>query len=236
MMVGAPLEILYEDDWFLAVNKPSGILVHRTGISEDKRFVLQLLRNQVGYRVYPIHRLDRGTSGVLLFGKLQEAAAFMGLQLRTREVRKQYLAIVRGFMDAQDTIDYPIADAPGEPKQEAVTHYRRLAQAEINTPVGRYATARYSLVEITPETGRFHQIRKHFSHLRHPVIGDKKHGDIKHNAYFREVLNIPRLLLHASQLAFPHPQTADIMLKIEAPLDSTFLAALEVLGLHWEEK
>lgn len=224
-----PFQILFQDDHFIAINKPCGILVHRTPISEDKVFVLQLLRDQIGQRIYPIHRLDRATSGVLIFGKDKEAAGRLSEQMRDKDLKKIYLAIIRGFVPEQSTIDYAIKTGRGGEKQEAITHFQRLNQVEINQAVGPYATARYSYVEIRPETGRRHQIRRHFSHLRHPVIGDKKHGDVKHNKFFANELGISRLLLHARSLGFEHPYDKT-KLQIEAPLNDAFEKALTFLG------
>ena len=224
----AVFDIVFEDEWIIAINKPIGILVHRTSISEDTEFVLQLLRNQIKKRVYPIHRLDRATSGVLLFGKNKEVASLLNTSFRNHMVSKKYLAIVRGFVDEEARIDYPLKSDPFKPEQEAITNYRKLEQTTLDAAISRYPTSRYSLVEIKPQTGRQHQIRKHFAHLRHPVIGDKKHGDCKHNKYFYEVLQIPRMLLHASQLSIEHPFGGQ-QLCIEAPLDELFTKALTIL-------
>lgn len=225
----SPFSILLEDDYFVAINKPCGILVHRTNISEDKIFVLQLLRNQLKQRVYPIHRLDRGTSGVLIFGKSSAAASYLSKQIRDHKIKKKYLGIIRGYVEAEGTIDYPLINAKGNNKQEAVTHYSKLAETEIFAPISRYPTSRYSLVEISPVTGRWHQIRRHFSHLRHPIIGDKKHGDIKHNKYFQSELDIPRMLLHASHLSFQHPEK-EKPTHLFAPLESGFEKAIQLLS------
>lgn len=222
-------QIIFEDDHFVAINKPCGILVHRTPISEDKVFVLQLLRDQIGQRIYPIHRLDRATSGVLIFGKNKEAAGRLSEQMREKHLEKIYRAIIRGFVPEKSTIDYAIKTGRGGESQEAITHYERLAQVEINRAVGPYNTARYSYVEIQPETGRRHQIRRHFAHLRHPIIGDKKHGDVKHNKFFANDLEIPGLLLHAKSLGFEHPYEKTKM-QLEAPLNEAFQKALSFLG------
>ncbi len=221
--------ILYEDEYLIAINKPVGILVHRTRISEDKRFVLQLLRTQIGQRVYPIHRLDRATSGVLIFGKNKEGASSLSEQFRAKKVEKQYVGIIRGYVEDTATIDYPLAKETWLPKKEAITHYRRIAQTEIQVPIGRYETARYSLVEVRLETGRRHQIRRHFSHLRHPIIGDKKHGDVKHNKHWANEFEIPRMLLHAQHMQFNHPESGKNIL-IYAPIDAGFQAALTLLN------
>nr|WP_194362526.1 pseudouridine synthase [Rufibacter sediminis] len=218
------MEILFEDDYYVAINKPNGLLVHRTRIAEEKKeFALQLLRDQLGLRLYPLHRLDRGTSGVLLFAKSPEATAPVVKAFSERQPDKTYLAIVRGYAPEAGTIDSPIRpdkDHAHKEAQEAVTHFSRLATVELPIPVGRYQTARYSLVKIKPETGRMHQIRKHFAHLRHYIIGDKKHGDWRHNLMFLEKLESPSLLLHAASLTFEHPFSGEkIQIKAQVPLN-----------------
>ena len=221
-------ELLYEDDDFVAINKPRGILVHRTKISEDNQFVLQLLRNQLGYRIYPVHRLDRGTTGILIFGKNKNAAGLLSEQIRAKLVVKKYLAIIRGFVDPARTIDYPLMNPSKQIRQEAVSHYSCIAQTEMAFEVNRYPSSRYSLVKVETETGRFHQIRRHFAHLRHPVIGDKKHGDCKHNKYFRDQFGLEGLLLHAHYLKFLQSETKQ-EIEILATPDPFFKKAFEVL-------
>lgn len=230
----SPFEILYEDGQLIAINKPWGILVHRTGLSEDRQFVLQMLREQMGgAHVFVVHRLDRGTSGVLLFAKTSEMAGRLGEQFMARSVEKKYVAIVRGHVPEQITVDYPLSDKEtGKVALPAVTHFRRLRIAEIPVAIGyKYATARFSLVECTLETGRRHQIRKHLAHLRYPVIGDVRHGDNKQNNYFKAHFDIPRMLLHAHLLAFEHPETG-LPLVIQAPWDAWFEQALVITGLN----
>jgi tRNA pseudouridine65 synthase len=216
------LEIIYEDAHYVAINKPNGLLVHRTRIAEEKKeFALQLLRDQLGYHVYTVHRLDRGTSGVLLFAKTAEAATPVMKAFEEREPDKTYFAIVRGYSPEAATIDNPIRpdkDHQHKAPQDAVTHYTRLATVELPIPVGRYQTSRYSLVKIKPETGRMHQIRKHFAHIRHYIIGDKRHGDWRHNKMFLEALQSPYLLLHAAELQFRHPITGErVSIKAQMP-------------------
>lgn len=209
------LEIIYEDAQYVAINKPNGLLVHRTRIAEEKKeFALQLLRDQIGYHLYAVHRLDRGTSGVLLFAKTPEAAAPFTKAFGERQTDKTYFAIVRGFSPETGKIDSPIRpdkDHKHKEPQEAITHFSRLATVEMSIPVGPYQTSRYSLVSIKPETGRMHQIRKHFAHIRHYIVGDKRHGDWHHNRMFLEELNSPHLLLHAAALTFKHPFTGEII-------------------------
>jgi len=226
-----PFPILFEDADFIAIHKPPGILVHRTKISEDTQFVLQLLRQQIKQRIYPIHRLDRGTSGVLIFGKNKQAASLMGPIFINREIQKQYIAIIRGYVEASGTINYALAKEPHLPKKEAITHYQSVQQTELQVAISRYPSARYSFVQVTLETGRRHQIRRHFSHLRHPVIGDKRYGDVKHNSYWRDNFGISRMLLHAQSLHFLHPITEKPLLII-APIDASFQAAMDLLGFE----
>jgi tRNA pseudouridine65 synthase len=222
------LEILFEDEHYVAINKPNGLLVHRTRIAEEKKeFALQLLRDQLGLRLHPLHRLDRGTSGVLLFAKSPEAAAPLVKAFQDREPEKIYLAIVRGFAPDSGTIDSPIRpdrDNNLKEPQDAVTHFERLGTVELPIPIGPYNTARYSLVKVKPETGRMHQIRKHLGHIRHYIIGDKKHGDWRHNLMFLEKLNSSSLLLHAASLTFEHPFTGNkIEIKASLPEDMSRL-------------
>ncbi len=225
-------QILFSDAHYVAINKPPGILMHRTRISEDNVFVVQLLRNQIGQRVYPVHRLDRATSGVLIMGKNAEAAGRLGEQVMDKIVEKKYLAIVRGWVPETGTIDYALDDPDsGKGRLEAITHFVRLGTSEIDHPIGlRHKTARFSLVEAQLETGRRHQIRKHFAHLNYPVIGDKRHGDVKHNSYFRDVFDLHRMFLHSMLLSFQHPYTQEAI-RISAPLDEVFVSTLGLLEL-----
>lgn len=227
------LEIVYEDAHYVAINKPNGLLVHRTRIAEEKKeFALQMLRDQLGLHVYTIHRLDRGTSGVLLFAKSPEAATPIVQAFEAREPDKTYFAIVRGYTPEAGTIDSPIRpdkDHQHKEPQDAVTHFQRLATVELPIPVGRYQTARYSLVKVNPETGRMHQIRKHFAHLRHYIVGDKRHGDWRHNKMFLEELSSPYLLLHAAELCFRHPFSGE-SIRIQAQLPQNTLRLCQRFG------
>lgn len=225
----ARVNILYRDDWLVAVNKPPGLLVHRSSLARAETFALQLVRNQLRRWVYAIHRLDRPTSGVLLFGLTPESGVAMSRLFEQQQVKKQYLAVVRGWLEPEGIIDYPLAVRPNRPARPARTSYRSLAQVELPGAVGRYPTSRYSLVEAIPETGRFHQIRRHFHHIFHPLIGDTTHGEGRHNRFFREKFRVERLLLHARSLAFPHPVTGKD-LRIEAPPDAQWGSLLEELG------
>ncbi|MGB4839826.1 MAG: pseudouridine synthase [Saprospiraceae bacterium] len=200
-----PYEILFEDDYLIAVNKPAGIFVHRSSLDPSATiFMVQEIRNQIGIRVYPVHRLDRKTSGVLLMAKNKEVQSVINEMFRLKGIQKKYLAIVRGYIPEQGTIDYPLKNDSGK-IQEAVTSYINLKKVEINESSGRFDTARYSLVEVRPVTGRMHQIRKHLSHIFHPIIGDRPHGCNKQNKFFLERFQLKEMMLHATQLTFMHP-------------------------------
>jgi tRNA pseudouridine65 synthase len=205
-MPATHLQILYQDAHYVAIDKPSGLLVHRSPISRDRVFALQTLRDQLGRRVYPVHRLDRATSGVLIFGLSAEAARALADQFEARLVDKEYLAVARGWVEEAGVIDHPVADEEGNGiAQAACTRYRRLARAELPYAVDRYPSSRYSLLSVVPETGRRQQIRKHFKHISHHLIGDTTHGNGRHNRFFRDRFDIHRLLLMSLRLGFVHP-------------------------------
>ncbi|CAA6810358.1 MAG: tRNA pseudouridine synthase C (EC [uncultured Sulfurovum sp.] len=231
------LEILYQDTYMVAINKPSGLLVHKSPIDKhETRFALQEVRDQIGQYVYPIHRLDKPTSGVLLFALDKQVAKQMSEAFREGKVEKTYLAIVRGYTEKLETIDYALKqmlDTKEQKKlgitkesQEAVTRYERLDTVELPFPVSRYPMARYSLVKLTPKSGRKHQLRRHMKHIFHPIVGDTKHGRGEHNKLFRKEFGCHRLLLHANTIQFVHPVTEE-SLYIEAPLDEMFLALFQ---------
>jgi tRNA pseudouridine65 synthase len=202
------LPILYQDEHIVVIHKPAGLLMHRSPISQDTVFVLQTLRDQIGQRVYPIHRLDRATSGVLAFGLNSEMAQIVAQQFEGHQVEKEYLALVRGWVDDSGQIDHPISDEEGNNiAQQAITDYRCLQKVELPFAVDRYASCRYSLASVSPQTGRRQQIRKHFKHISHHLIGDTTHGNGKHNRFFREQYNIHRLMLTSHKLCFHHPFT-----------------------------
>ncbi len=226
------LEILYQDENLIAINKPHGLLVHKTRLANDtEEFALQRLRDQLGRHVYPAHRIDRKTGGVLLFTFNQETLTAVRKLFDTREVDKTYLAVVRGFTDDTGEIDYPLKNERGK-SQEAITIYRTLERVEVGIPFGRYATQRYSLVRAFPLTGRTHQIRKHFAHILHPIIGDRPHGCNKQNKFFKEQWNMTTMLLHAFSLEFTRPMSGKRLL-IRAMPGKDFTTTLGALGFQY---
>lgn len=233
------LEIVYKDETLVIINKPTGMLVHRTSLDHGETvFAVQRLRDQIGMKVHPVHRLDKPTSGLLVFALDVDALKAMQSQFTDRNVEKTYWAVVRGYVNESGTIDYPLrreddpySQAATEGSQSAVTHYRCLAQTELPIPVGRYPTTRYSFVELKPETGRKHQLRRHLAHLRHPIVGDTRHGDGVHNRFFREHFGIHRLLLHAQSLSFNHPASGD-RITLTATVDDAFQDALKKSNLR----
>jgi len=227
-----PIDILYRDETLLAVNKPAGLPVHRSKMVNDaERYLVDVLREQIGGDIHLAHRLDRATSGVLLVARSGEAAAALGEQFMGRDVAKQYLAVVRGWPEpAEDVIDYPLPGARDTgPRREARTRYRQLATTEVPIALGRYPQQRYALVLAEPETGRFRQIRKHLAHIHHPVIGDCQHGRSDHNRLYKQHFGCHRMLLHAWRLDFRHPLSGAAM-TLDAPLDHAFAALLERFG------
>ncbi|WP_207420790.1 pseudouridine synthase [Desertivirga brevis] len=223
------LNVLFQDEYLVAINKPHGLLVHRSSIARDvEEFALQFLRDQIGRWVNPVHRIDRKTGGVLLFALSKEVEALMQRQFAENKVEKKYLAIVRGFTPDQEDIDYPLKKENGT-LQEAYTSYITLKRAEIDVAFGKHSSSRYSLVEASPRTGRMHQLRKHFSHIFHPIIGDRTHGCNKQNKFFKETWDMTTMLLHASSQNFIHPVTKE-RISITAPLHAEFESVMKVMG------
>ncbi len=231
------LEILYRDEHLVAIDKPAGLLVHRSDIDRhETRFAVQLLRDQIGRRVQPVHRLDKGTSGVLLFAFAAEVARAMERQFASGAVAKTYLAVVRGWPPQSGLIDHALTrqhDDYGRclvqaAAQPALTRYRRLATIELPASIDRYPTARYALVALQPRSGRHHQLRRHLKHISHPIIGDATHGKGVHNRYFQNELGCHRLLLACVRMAFRHPQSGAAV-RIEVPGNSAASAQFAAL-------
>ncbi len=206
------LEIIYSDQFLICINKPNDILVHRTTLSVgETEFIVQKLRDQTGKYIYPVHRLDRPTSGVLVFAFDSKTAALLSSMLNTSLVTKTYIALVRGWFPEERLLDYPVKNERGTIK-EAITSFRNITHFILNIPVGNFPSARYSLIECKPQTGRWHQIRQHLAHLRHYIINDRVHGDGKHNNIFKHQLNIEPLFLHALKMEFKHPYTNETLI------------------------
>ena len=235
--------VLYQDDHIIVVNKPAGLLVHPSWIAPAKtpNLASMLKRYFNGGAVHPVHRLDRATSGVMVVARDPDSARYLQEQFANRETQKRYLCVVRGWAQEQGVIDYAlkpihdkIADSRANPDKEpkdAVSHFRCLAQVELPIPVGRYPAARYSLLEVEPKTGRKHQIRRHMKHILHPLVGDTKYGEGRHNRLFRDHLDCHRLLLMAVSLQFRHPLTQELV-QFHAPLCNEMKALFSRLGWH----
>ena len=204
-----PLRILHADAALVVIDKPAGLLVHRSALdAHETRSAADLLRTQLGTPVWMLHRLDKATSGVLAFARSAEVASALGDAFMSSRVHKRYLALVRGWPSAEGEIDYALARDPelpsaGQPRLDALTRYRRRVCFEWPFPDGRYPTSRYALVDVEPQTGRRHQIRRHFKHIAHPLVGDTTHGKSAHNRAVAEWLGATRLWLHASRLELP---------------------------------
>jgi tRNA pseudouridine65 synthase len=209
------LPLLYQDDALVVIDKPSGLLVHRSPIDRhETRFAVQMLRDQLSRRVFPVHRLDKGTSGALAFALDRETATALATQFAGQQVRKTYLAIVRGWPAPSGVIDHPLEAvqdayvAVGEHgAKPSRTAFRTIATVELPVRVDRYPTSRYALVELEPATGRRHQLRRHLAHVSHPIVGDSTYGKGRHNRLFAERFGVRRLLLACVRLEFAHPQT-----------------------------
>ena len=231
------LEILYQDELLVAVHKPSGLLVHRSMLDRhETRFALQMVRDQTGRRVYTVHRLDKGTSGVLLFAFEREVAAALATAFEQREVGKRYLAVVRGHPAESGSIEHALVRRDEEagseradgPLQAAITHFRRIETYELPVCVDRYPSSRYALIELDPETGRRHQIRRHLKHISHPIIGDSTWGKGRHNRMIAERYGSARMLLACTALDFRHPADGRA-LHIECPAAPDFQQVLDGL-------
>jgi tRNA pseudouridine65 synthase len=221
------MRIVHQDSDLVAIDKPAGLLVHPSSLdAHEQRTALGLLQDELGERLFPLHRLDKGTSGVLIFARHVEAARHWGGAFERGEVDKRYIALVRGWPAQEGTIDYALARDPelpsaGQPRVAAVTRYRRLACFEWPFAVdARHATSRYATVEVEPLSGRRHQIRRHFKHIGHPLVGDATHGKGPLNRAVAAYLGVQRLWLHATRVQLPQGP------RIEAPCGEEWRAAL----------
>jgi len=235
------LRILYQDEFLVAIDKPAGLFVHRSYLDRhEKYFALQLLRDQLGQYVYPLHRLDRPTSGVLLFALNEDTARDMGKIFEEKQIQKTYFALTRGHLIGNGVIEHPLKEKldklgdkfanTDKAAQDAVSYYESIITATLPIAVGKYDSVRYSLVKVAPKTGRRHQIRRHLAHLRHPIIGDINYGDNKQNPFFISHFGFKRLMLFAQSLTFRHPH-ADQEIVINAEFDQHWLSVFE--HLNW---
>jgi len=228
------LDILYQDRELIAVQKPAGRLVHKTDLAADRTACLQEVRNQINRYLYPIHRLDRGTSGVLLYALSSSMATNMRELFDQRKIEKKYIALVRGHLEPSGCIDSTLRHKDGIQRVEALTLYKTLSKIEISAAIGPYPTARYSMIECQPRSGRNHQIRRHLVKISHPIIGDRQYGDNHHNNYFRDKIKIKRLFLFATEIKFIHPISKKTVI-IQSPLSNHIRKFLKKLGLKDEK-
>lgn len=221
------IDVVYQDPYLVAIDKPPGLLVHRTGLDAgETRFAMQLLRDQLGRHVWPVHRLDKGTSGLLLFALDAQTARLMGQAFATgTDLHKTYQAVVRGWPADAGFIDHPLRRLPDDARdangqrelvQPAQTHFRTLAQLTLPLPQGSFCHTRLALVELQPHTGRRHQLRRHMKHIAHPIVGDATHGKGPLNRAVAAHIGLQRLWLHAAALCLIHPVTG-IALTLHAP-------------------
>ena len=219
------LDILYLDDYLAIVHKPAGWLVHRTPLDKgDTRFVLQTLRDQIGQHVWPVHRLDKGTSGVLLFALDADTARLLGQAFESGQgLQKTYRAVVRGWPADAGLIDHPLKRMPDDMRtqrlevQPAQSRFATLRHFELPLPQQGFASTRCAEVALEPLTGRRHQLRRHMKHIAHPIIGDATHGKGPLNRDVAELIGLQRLWLHAHSLELPHPVSGQ-MLRLASPL------------------
>jgi len=202
------IEVCFEDEHIIAVNKPNNILVHHSFMArnmDQESTLIELLQEQLKLKLYPAHRLDRKTSGIILLVKKREEVKQFQDLFKFNKIYKTYHALVRGFTPEMGTIDSPVKGRDANVHRDAHTEYRKLQEVCLDIPVHPYQNSRYSLLELKPQTGRLHQLRIHLNKISHPIVGDPKYGDRFHNRMFEEQLGMSKLFLHASSLTFAHP-------------------------------
>jgi tRNA pseudouridine65 synthase len=212
------IQILYQDETMIAVCKPSGMVVHR-GWAKDSVTLYDVVRDElVGRPVFAVHRLDRGTSGVMLFAQDAETARLIQEQIESGRVEKRYLALVRGPMLDRYFVNHPVRQPDVDRRVPARTGFRPLAHSD-----------RWTLVEASPITGRSHQIRLHLAHLSHPIVGDVRYGKGAINRMFREQYGLNRMALHARRLTIRHPHSGEPIC-FEAALPDDLSQPLTAMG------
>jgi len=229
------LTIIARDQSLVVINKPAGLLVHKSAIDfHEQQNAQEILQQQINSEVFPAHRLDKPTSGALLFALNRETASKLAQKFQNHEVYKDYIAIVRGHTDDKGSIDNPVRDkdAPKKPKKTATTHYETLARITLPFAVDQYPEARYSLLKMRPESGRRHQLRQHMKHISHPIIGDTSYGKTTHNRFFKQQLHCARLLLHAKSLKFTHPNNGEPV-TLSAAYDEPFERVIGLQQWQW---
>lgn len=226
--------ILHDDGVIVIIDKPAGLLTHPTPKDRANADVVTLLGSRMG-KLHPVHRLDRMTTGLLVLARDPVSADALASQFRKRDVRKRYLALVRGHTPASGTIDQPMrtgrafTDRQAGPELPARTDYLTVHHATVDQPLGRYAEAWFSLVELTLHTGRTHQARRHLSRINHPVVGDKHHGDYAYNRFMEQVVGERYLYLRAHQIGFRHPDGRTMV--VTAGLPTQWVQALDAIGI-----
>lgn len=216
------IEILFEDEYCVIVNKPNNVLTHYSYYSRNIKtdILVDLLKDQFGYELFPVHRLDRKTSGVLLVAKNKKYIPKFQELFNSQSIQKRYIAVVRGFVEEKITIDSPVKNPDTKVYREALTYANPLNSIELDIAVQPYNSSRYSLLELTPKTGRMHQLRIHMNKVSHPIVGDYKYGDRFHNRNFEDNFDCHNMFLHAYLLAFKHPfTTEELIIKASLPFD-----------------
>lgn len=222
------INVLHQDQAVLALHKPSGLAVHESDYTGPLEETMVAHARKAFGDVFTVHRLDAATSGVLLLARSEQAAAKLSHQFESQSVHKKYLAVVRGWAPQEGIIDQALPDLKGIARS-ARTTFRCLGRCALPVPMGRYPQARYSLIEATPETGRMHQIRRHFKFLSHPLVGDVRYGKGDHNRLFRDKFGLNRLLLHSWCISFDHPSSGE-RVDLAAPIDAELSTVFTELG------
>lgn len=226
-----PHQIIHSDDDLVVAYKPSHLLVHRTDMASrdcDNLRDRLIVEGMLDHSGHPVNRIDRPTSGLVVFSRHAEAHRMLHAQFAEHRIEKSYMAVVRGWLKDECTVDKPLPTSHNSTPKPATTRFTPLAHAEWDVPITRYPTSRFSLVACNPTTGRYHQIRLHLRHLRHPIIGDTAHGDKPHNRYFEAHFTHRPLYLHAGRLALTHPDGSPRCW--EVPLPGTWQEVMQRFG------